>query len=113
MRGEVDACCMIDFNHMMFTADGTFDAGATKILARTEPYDHCIFTTISGIGDDSQLERFNALLLEMSYEDPAVRHLLDLEGLKQWKPGRTSGFGQLDEACSRFGYIDEFVKSLS
>ena len=34
----------------------------------------------------------------MSYDDPEVRGLLDLEGLREWRPGRTSGFEQLEQA---------------
>ena len=31
----------------------------------------------------------------MSYDDPEVRPLLDLEGLKEWVPGRVEGYAQL------------------
>ena len=43
----------------------------------------------------------------MSYADPEVRPLLDLEGLKQWLPGRTEGYALLAEAVDRFGYLDD------
>ena len=39
--------------------------------------------------------------------------LLDLEGLKVWKPGRTSGYASLAEAVDRFGTIDEFTSELA
>jgi hypothetical protein len=41
----------------------------------------------------------------MSYVDPDVRRLLDLEGLKQWLPGRTEGYEHLARAVDRFGYL--------
>ena len=53
--------------------------------------------------------RFVALLLGQSYDDPEVRPLLDLEGLKAWVPGRTSGFAQLDRALDAFGTIDPWL----
>ena len=112
-NGEIAAAAMIDSNHLLFSREGTLAAGSTTIVTRTEAYDHCIFTTLPGGAPDAQLERFNDLLLAMSYDDPTVRHLLDLEGLKQWRPGRLSGFEQLSQACDRFGSIDPFVKSLS
>ena len=34
----------------------------------------------------------------MSYADPEVRPLLDLEGLQVWQDGRTSGYGPLAAA---------------
>jgi len=58
------------------------------------------------------MDRFVESLLGMSYDDPDVRHLLDLEGLKQWKDGRVSGFAQLNEACDRFGYLDSFMNHM-
>ena len=42
-----------------------------------------------------------------------VRRLLDLEGLKQWLPGRTEGYALLAEAVDRFGYLDAFVEAAS
>jgi hypothetical protein len=38
--------------------------------------------------------------------------LLDLEGLKQWVPGRISGYAQLAQAVDRFGTIDAFARDL-
>jgi hypothetical protein len=46
----------------------------------------------------------------MSYADPEVRRLLDLEGLKKWVPGRTEGYALLEKAVDRFGYLDSFVE---
>ena len=37
----------------------------------------------------------------MRYDNPAHREMMDLEGLKAWLPGRTSGFGPLTEAVAR------------
>jgi hypothetical protein len=49
----------------------------------------------------------------MSYADPAVRHLLDLEGLKQWRAGRTEGYALLNEAVDRFGSVEPFVRQVA
>ena len=53
----------------------------------------------------TEIARFRELLLEMSYADPDVRRLLDLEGLKQWLPGRTEGYEHLARAVNRFGCL--------
>jgi phosphonate transport system substrate-binding protein len=103
--GEVDAACMIDGNHLLFTQEGTLPAGGTRILAQTAPYDHCNMTVVdrapAGLTD-----RFVELLLSMSYADPRVRPLLDLEGLQAWCEARTSGYTQLDAAVDETGFYD-------
>jgi hypothetical protein len=43
----------------------------------------------------------------MSYDDPAVRPLMQLEGLKEWRPGRTSGYHQLEAAVDRLGFYGD------
>jgi hypothetical protein len=44
---------------------------------------------------------------------PEVRPLLDLEGLKAWKPGRTQGYELLDRAISRFGTVDAWLERVA
>jgi ABC-type phosphate/phosphonate transport system substrate-binding protein len=111
MRDHVEAACIIDGNYPLFIREATIPLGATKILATTSAYDHCNFTVLDGA--PSQLvERFRRLLLGMSYTDAEVRPLLDMEGLKQWQPGRTSGYALLEEAVDRFRTIDSFVESV-
>ena len=81
------------------------------MLAQTAAYDHCNFTVL----DDAPVHlsaRFRELLLAMSYDDPEVRPLLDLEGLKAWQPGRIEGYALLAGAVDRFGTIDAFVDDL-
>ncbi len=102
--GKVDAACMIDANHLLFSKEGTLTAGSTRVIARTPPFDHC---NMSVVGDDHpRLDRFIELLLGMDYADPDVRPLLDLEGLTRWLPGRTSGYNQLDAAVDHVNFYD-------
>ncbi len=103
--GEVDAACMIDGNHLLFTREGTLPSGATRVLAQTGSYDHCNMT-VTDAGPQAALTRFRDLLLTMDYADPNVRPLLDLEGLKQWKDGRTSGYAALEAAVDDLGFYD-------
>jgi ABC-type phosphate/phosphonate transport system substrate-binding protein len=106
VAGEVDAACMIDGNHLLFAREGTIPAGSTKILAQTSVYDHCNMTVADGAAEEL-VGRFRDLLLSMDYGDASVRPLLDLEGLKQWRPGRTSGYGLLEQAVDSLGFYDE------
>ena len=112
VRGDAEAACMIDGNHLLFRQEGVFQAGATRVLATTPKYDHCNFTVLDGAPREL-IDRFRELLLGMSYADPAVRPLLDLEGLKQWLPGRTQGYAALNEAVDRFGSVERFVRQVA
>ncbi len=103
--GEVDAACMIDANHLLFVREGTLAPGSTRVLAQTAPYDHCNMTVVDG-REGAAVERFRQLLLSMSYGDPVVRPLLDLEGLTEWRPGRTSGYAALEAAVDETGFYD-------
>jgi hypothetical protein len=79
--------------------------GSVRTLAVTSSYDHCNFTLV---GDDrrSDAERFGALLREMPYEDPEVRELCELEGLKRWEPGRADGYEVLERAVDMVRFYD-------
>jgi phosphonate transport system substrate-binding protein len=112
LRGESDAACLIDGNHLVFVQEGTIPSGATRTIAQTPAYDHCNFTVLDNSPADL-VQRFRELLLNMSYADPNVRPLLDLEGLKRWLPGRTEGYELLSAAVDRSGFLDSFVDSFA
>ena len=101
--GDADAACILDSNYVVFINEGTVDPGTTRVLASTPPFDHCNFTAAPGVAEDVQ-QRFVETLLGMSAEDPDVRTCMDLEGVKQWLPARTSGYSQLEQAVERFGF---------
>lgn len=105
VAGDVDAACLIDANQLAFAKEGLLEPGATRVLTRTAPYDHCTMTVL----DDAparQVDRFVELLLSMSFDDPVTRPLLEMEGLTEWRPGRTSGFIPLERAVDRLGICD-------
>ncbi|MFN9332003.1 MAG: PhnD/SsuA/transferrin family substrate-binding protein, partial [Planctomycetota bacterium] len=112
MRGEVDAACMIDGNHLLFAQEGTLPRGQTRVLLQTGPYDHCNFTVLDG-APAALLQRFTDLLFGMRYDDAEVRPLLDLEGLKAWRPGRTSGYALLERGCEQFGWLQPFLRHMA
>ncbi len=112
IEGAVDAACMIDGNHLLFSREGTLPSNSTRILAQTGEYDHCNFTVLDD-APEAAVVQFCTLLMSMSYDDPQVRPLLDLEGLKQWRPGRTEKYALLARAANRFKTIDAFVARVS
>jgi ABC-type phosphate/phosphonate transport system substrate-binding protein len=105
LAGEVDAACMIDANHLAFSKEGTFAPDATRIVAQTAAYDHCNLTVVAGQAEEA-VEVLWSLLSSMSYADPEVRPLLDLEGLTSWVRGRTTGYAALDAAVTATGFYD-------
>lgn len=106
MAGDIDAAWMIDGNHLAFSREGLLPASATRIVARTGAFDHCNFTVSPGAPEE-KVARFTELLLAMRWEDPAVRPLLELEGLKVWLPGRTSGYDLLIRATDDEQFYDD------
>lgn len=112
MAGRVDAACMIDGNHLAFAREGLLPAGRAQVLLQTEPYDHCNFTVLDD-APSALVTRFRTALLAMRFDDPRVRPLLELEGLKRWEDGRTSGYAALERATRRFGTLRDFVDGLA
>ncbi|HEX2299696.1 MAG TPA: PhnD/SsuA/transferrin family substrate-binding protein [Pseudonocardiaceae bacterium] len=102
---EVAAACMTDGNHLLFGREGTLPAGATRVLAQTGRYDHCNMTVVDTAPPDL-VDRLVELLLSMSYADPEVRPLLDLEGLTAWRAGRDTGYAALATAVDETGFYD-------
>jgi phosphonate transport system substrate-binding protein len=101
--GNADAACVLDGNYPVFINEGTLDPGTTRVLATTPPFDHCNFTVRADLPEERS-KPFIEVLLGMSFEDPKVRTLMELEGLKQWLPARTSGYVQLERAVERFKF---------
>lgn len=96
-RGESDACAVLDLNWERWQADGTADASALTSLATTPRFDHCNFTVLGSFPADREEDWADALF-RMSYDNPAHREMMDMEGLRQWLPGRTTGYTALTEA---------------
>jgi phosphonate transport system substrate-binding protein len=106
LAGTADAACMIKGNYEAWLADGTLPPGATRVLAETPAYDHCNFT-VGPQAPPALVDRFHALLMAMSYDDPEVRPLMELEGLKAWREGRIEGYLPLEAAVDAAGFYDQ------
>jgi ABC-type phosphate/phosphonate transport system substrate-binding protein len=99
-RGGADACTMLDLNWNAWTGDGTISRQEYVRLASTDQFDHCVFTVKEDFPGEVE-KRWLEVLFSMSYDNPDHREMMDLEGLKQWLPGRTTGFGPLSEAVEK------------
>jgi len=97
--GAADACAMLDLNWDAWSQDGTIDPQAFAIVGETDRFDHCVFTVREDL-DAAAERRWLDALFAMQYDNPAHREMMDLEGLKAWLPGRTTGFGPLTAAVA-------------
>jgi ABC-type phosphate/phosphonate transport system substrate-binding protein len=104
--GAADAACMLEANYLAFIGDGLLAPLETVPLAYTPAFDHCNMTAGPAAGA-IQVQTLRDLLLAMSYSDPEVRPLFNLEGLTAWLPARTTGYGMLEEAVDRLQFLGE------
>lgn len=99
-RGEAAASAMLDLNWDRWSGDGTVDGTTYRVLASTDRFDHCVFAVRSDF--PAEVEKiWLDVLFSMSYDDPKHREMMDMEGLKKWMAGRTTGFGPLTEAVQK------------
>jgi ABC-type phosphate/phosphonate transport system substrate-binding protein len=105
-RGEASASAMLDLNWDRWSKDGTADATTFRILATTDRFDHCVFSVRSDFPAEVE-KRWLGVLFSMSYENPKHREMMDLEGLREWLPGRTSGFGPLSDAVEKQQFFEQ------
>jgi ABC-type phosphate/phosphonate transport system substrate-binding protein len=104
-RGGADASTVLDLVWKGFTRDGTADPARWRILATTDRFDHCVFTVRDDF-EPERAERWLRTLFSMSYDNPDHRKMMEMEGLRAWLPGRTTGFGPLSEAVDRQRFFE-------
>lgn len=104
--GQAAASTMLDLNWKAWTTDGTINPSEFSILATTDRFDHCVFAVRKDFPVDVK-EKWLRALFSMSYENPKHREMMDMEGLKAWVPGRTTGFGILDRAVQHSHFFQE------
>ena len=104
---EVSGTWMLDLNYNAWIADGTLDENQVKILSKTDFFDHCIFSGHPEL-EVSKFEKFIEVLHKMDYSNPDHKEMMDMEGLKEWISGRTSGFKQLTEANEYLNFFRDF-----
>ncbi len=95
--GKAAASAMLDLNWQAWTADGTINADEFAILATTDRFDHCVFAVRKDFPEAAK-QSWLEVLFSMSYDNPKHREMMDMEGLKAWVPGRTTGFAILTRA---------------
>jgi hypothetical protein len=83
-EGVIDAACMIDGNHLLFTQEGTLPAGRSTVIGRTPAFDHCNFTT-------SPAHRRTAGSLRTTRDGHVVRRPAGASVAESWKACANGG----------------------
>ena len=102
--GEADAGAVGDTTWAAMRSEGFAPAAELEVVWRSPTYYHCNFTALPSF-DEQRAQRWSAALLAMSYDDPALRPVMDLEGVKRWLPGDKSGYADLVVAMREQGYL--------
>ncbi len=105
LDGAADAAAVLDLNWQLWSADGTADPARVRVLDTTAPFDHCNFTVTPAF-DAARADAWTRTLLSMDYANPDHREMRDLEGLKAWLRGRTSGYAALEAATREQGFFE-------
>ncbi len=83
-------------------AAGRVDPGLLEVLWTTPGFDHCMFDALPSLAED-RARAFQDALFAMRWEVPEHRRLLELEGLREWKPPREEGYDSLRRALDEQG----------
>jgi phosphonate transport system substrate-binding protein len=97
--GEADAGAIGEPTLAALRAERVPAVADLEVSWRSPTYYHCNFTALPSL-DDGVAQRWFDALLAMSYDDPAQRQAMDLEGVKRWLPGDRDGYAALAEAMA-------------
>jgi ABC-type phosphate/phosphonate transport system substrate-binding protein len=95
--GRAQAGAVGDLVWVNEQAAGHVDPGRLDVLFTTPAFDHCMLDALPSLAP-ARREAFQRALYAMKWEDPRHRRLLELEGLKEWKPPREAGYESLRRA---------------
>lgn len=104
-KGETDAGAVGDQYWGRTLATGGVDRNKVKAIWTSPPYCHCNFTVLEN-RYAKDLEEWTEALLQMDYNNPAHRAIMDMEGLKRWVRPQLAGYKPLFEAVEVVGYFN-------
>ena len=102
-EGRAEAGAVGDLIWVLEQAAGHIDPSQLEVLWTTPGFDHCMFDALPILARE-KVEAFQRALFAMSWDDPAHRRILELEGLRQWMPPREEGYDSLRAALDSQGY---------
>ncbi len=101
--GRADAGLVGDLVWVAEQSAGRVDRNQVEVLWTTPGFDHCMFDALPSLSGEA-VEAFQTTLFAMSWDDPAHRRVLELEGLRKWMPAREEGYDTLREALDQEQY---------
>jgi len=111
VRGEAEAACMMDGDHLLFSQEGVIQSVRPRVLANTPKYDHCNLAVLDGAPGEliDSASRFvcSACLTRIQ----PFGHCSVSKGRNNG--GRTQGYDILSEAVDRFGTVELFVRQVA
>src|SRR4051812_33597558 len=96
-EGRAQAGAVGDLIWVTEQAAGRVDPGLIDVLWTTPGFDHCMFDALPVLAED-KVRAFQRALFAMRWDHPEHRRLLELEGLREWKPAREEGYDSLRRA---------------
>ena len=105
--GKTEASFVLAPNFEAWLKDGSVDENVVEVLAKTEKFDHCLFSAHQDVSDED-LKEFSDIMLKMDYSNEKEKEIMDMEGLTKWVEGRTTGFEQITEANKYLNFLENF-----
>ena len=102
-KGGAHAGTIGDLIWVLEQTAGHIDTSLIQSVWTSPGFDHCMFDALPSL-DPGKIDRFKASLFSMTWDNPEHRRLLELEGLKEWKPPREEGYDSLRAAVDDQGY---------
>lgn len=96
-EGLADAGTIGDLVWVNEQAAGRVDPTRVEAFWTTPGFDHCMFDAQPDLSAE-KAEAFQRALFAMRWDNPKHRHLLELEGLREWLPPREEGYRSLEQA---------------
>ena len=109
-EGRAEASALAESTWLRQVSKGRVDAVQVRPVWTSPGYCHCNFTVLADFAEDLG-ERWTEALLDMHFEDPRWRPLMDLEGLKRWiraDPAILEGYQVLLEAVEQQGLASDW-----
>jgi phosphonate transport system substrate-binding protein len=107
VEDEADAAAVGVNTWQALTAAGDDTVADLEVVWESPHYSHCNFTALPSL-DQERSDAWVARLLEMDWENPDHRRVLEMEGLREWKLPDLSGYDSLVAAMDAQGISEHW-----